>query len=163
MCCRIHVQSLVLKLDIGTCICELKMSVLIYRIWCLGGVSEAERQWTAGQAHTRWHHQICPAPRHLRTTVKWMHQHHQEHNREALNKDTLSVNFILCIIQFMSVRIGCIGLLVQQKSKKKSKLHWKQFLIILSNYIYMHLIFKKFLLLHFHCLMIFFLRNVTRF
>lgn len=59
----------------------------------------------------------------------------------------------------MSVRIGCIGLLVQQKSKKKSKLHWKQFLIILSNYIYMHLIFKKFLLLHFHCLMKFYFKK----
>lgn len=54
MCCKIHVQYLILKLNTGTCIYvrEMKMSCLDYRIRCLGGVSEVERQRAAGQAHT---------------------------------------------------------------------------------------------------------------
>lgn len=56
MCCKIHVQYLILKLNTGTCTCiyvrEMKMSCLDYRIRCLGGVSEVERQRAAGQAHT---------------------------------------------------------------------------------------------------------------
>ena len=50
------------------------------RTQCLGRVPQAQGQRSAGQAHTRWHHPLCPAPCHQPAAAGGVFGDHLSHH-----------------------------------------------------------------------------------